>query len=794
MPDLRRLLPWLLLLVVVLVEPRHARAAVGTVDQQSEMRAQGSETGLCWLDSGRVRQQVKAGVTGTLAGVALTLNSRTSAPVTFTLSVKRGPAPIDGPALFSTTFTPSDQVAAYTTFIDMTAANIQLTTDELFTLELGASSPNTHVPCGWWASKGYSEPLYMIFNGVWSPRDPGVFTTYMLPPATIGVSLDASPSLSVVGEPVTLKARVTGGTTNDTVQFLAGGVEIGSALISAGEATLVTSTLTAGAHTLTARYVPTGTTSSAVVHGVNKVPTTLSLTTSKTPSLVGQPVMLTATVEPATVAGSVTFKEGASTLGSATIDPMGVASLTVNLPRGTHILRAEFAGDAMYVPSTSATLVQTVNKGSTTTAVVTSESPSLVGQPVTFTATVQVAPPAAGTPTGTVTFKEGASTLGSGALDGAGMASFVATTLSLGPHTITAEYAGDGNFDASVSAEAVTQLVELDGTLVDLQASTTPSTYGQGVTFTATLTASDGATTPSGSVTFTDVSATPPTTLGTVPLVGGGAAVTTDALAVGKHIIEVTYGGDTIHDAASASRVHVVDRAASAVALTRSAATTVFGQAVTLTATVTSAKGPLSGSVTFARGGFVLGTAPVEAGAATLSTASLPAGTNDVEAAYSGDANHEPSASTATHQVSRASTSTAVISSSNPSAPGSAVIFTAQVSAVGPGAGAPGGTVTFSLAGAALGVSPLDSEGRVTFTTAVLTSGTHAIQAMYSGDERFAPSTSDTLQQAVGAEPPATAAGSESDGCHTTGRPPASAASAWALVGLAGILARRRRR
>ena len=144
--------------------------------------------------------------------------------------------------------------------------------------------------------------------------------------------------------------------------------------------------------------------------------------------------------------------------------------------------------------------------------------------------------------------------------------------------------------------------------------------------------------------------------------------------------------------------------------------------------------------------------------------------------------------------MSRASTSTAVISSSNPSAPGSAVIFTAQVSAVGPGAGAPGGTVTFSLAGAALGVSPLDSEGRVTFTTAVLTSGTHAIQAMYSGDERFAPSTSDTLQQAVGAEPPATAAGSESDGCHTTGRPPASAASAWALVGLAGILARRRRR
>ncbi|MBX3262271.1 MAG: Ig-like domain repeat protein [Labilithrix sp.] len=703
MLSLRRLLPWLVLLVVVLVEPRDARAAVGTVDQQTEA----GNGALCiGADNRRSRQQVKAGVTGTLAGVALTLRTTESAPVTFTVRVKRGPAPIDGPLLFSRTFTLTEAVNMRTEFIDMTAANIQLTTDELFTIELGATSPSTTLPCVWQISKGYSEPRYYYLDGTWYLHDgqATVFATYMLPPAALGVSLDASPSPSVTAAPVTLKATVAGGTTGDTVQFFDGSVEIGSASVSAGEATLVTSTLSVGVHSLTARYVPTGTISSPVAHSVAK--------------------------------------------------------------------------------------------GSTTTSVATSQSPSLVGHPVTFTATVRATPPAAGTPTGTVTFKEAGNTLGSGALDGAGTASFVATTLAPGAHTIVAEYAGDGDFDAS--ADAVTQLVAQDGTLVDLQASTSPSTYGQSVTFTATLTASAGATTPSGSVTFTDVSTAPPTTLDTVPLVGGGAALTTDALEAGTHVVEVTYGGDAIHEAVSASRVHVVERATSAVALTTSAATTAFGQAVALTATVTSAKGPPSGTVTFAQGELVLGTVPLEAGVATLSTASLPVGSHGIEASYSGDTNHEPSASTATHQVSRASTSTTLLSSSSSSAPGDLVTFTVTVSSSVAGAS---GDVELFAGAASLGKVPLTTSANALESTAVLSTralsiGVHDVRAEYVGDATHEPSTSTTVQHAVqhaiDDEDPVARSVNVGGGCQATGRHPAGA-SPWALVGagLAALLARR---
>ena len=60
--------------------------------------------------------------------------------------------------------------------------------------------------------------------------------------------------------------------------------------------------------------------------------------------------------------------------------------------------------------------------------------------------------PGSGTPTGTVTFKDGAATLGTGPLNGSGQATFTTSSLGIGPHSITAAYGGDANFLASVSA------------------------------------------------------------------------------------------------------------------------------------------------------------------------------------------------------------------------------------------------------------------------------------------------------------------------------------------------------
>ena len=94
----------------------------------------------------------------------------------------------------------------------------------------------------------------------------------------------------------------------------------------------------------------------------------------------------------------------------------------------------------------------------TTTSLVTSPNPSKVGQAVTLTATVVTVAPATGVPTGTVTFRDGLTTIGTATLGANGSASIVVSTLAAGSHSLTAAYGGSANFLASTSA-AVTQVV-----------------------------------------------------------------------------------------------------------------------------------------------------------------------------------------------------------------------------------------------------------------------------------------------------------------------------------------------
>ena len=86
-------------------------------------------------------------------------------------------------------------------------------------------------------------------------------------------------------------------------------------------------------------------------------------------------------------------------------------------------------------------------------------SASVSGQAVTFTATVKAKSAGAGTPTGTVTLKDGPSTLGTGTLNSSGQAVFTISTLAVGSHSITASYGGDANFTGSTSSK-VTQTVK----------------------------------------------------------------------------------------------------------------------------------------------------------------------------------------------------------------------------------------------------------------------------------------------------------------------------------------------
>ncbi len=187
-------------------------------------------------------------------------------------------------------------------------------------------------------------------------------------------------------------------------------------------------------------------------------PTTTVITSSTPTSTVNEAVTFTAviTASNGTPAGSVTFMDGGSNLRTSTLNTSGQATLTVStLSVGTHSITAQYSGNASFAASTSAALTQVVNQAVTTTTVTSSQDPSICGQMVTLTAAVSGS---GGTPTGSVTFMDRGTTLGTSALNASGQAALTVSALSVGAHTITAQYGADSNFASSTSA-ALTQMV-----------------------------------------------------------------------------------------------------------------------------------------------------------------------------------------------------------------------------------------------------------------------------------------------------------------------------------------------
>jgi hypothetical protein len=183
--------------------------------------------------------------------------------------------------------------------------------------------------------------------------------------------------------------------------------------------------------------------------------TSTALVSSKNPSSTGESVTFTATVTSSggTPAGSVAFMDGATTLGTVSLDASGVATFsTSSLAIGSHSITAVYAGSASFAGSTSPAVTQVVNKLAAAVSLISTQNPSRMRQPVTFRATVT--PSAA---TGTVTFLDGAATLATVTLS-SGTAQFSTSKLSQGSHSITARYNGNATYGVSTST-VLTQVV-----------------------------------------------------------------------------------------------------------------------------------------------------------------------------------------------------------------------------------------------------------------------------------------------------------------------------------------------
>ncbi len=597
---------------------------------------------------------------------------------------------------------------------------------------------------------------------------------------TVSSSLDpAAP-----GQAVTFTATITSTGSSSTptgmVAFMDGSSLVGTAVVTAattgGEASFTTASLAASSHSIIAVYGGDGTfagsSSSPLSLPVQQIGTSTALTASADPASPGFPVTFTASVSAADgsmPAGTVTFLDGTTVLGTVTLSAIAAATQAVFTtsaarPAARRSITALYSGNITYAGSSSIALSEPVQQLGSYSSVSLSANSSVRGQSVTITATLVGAD--GGTPTGTVTFKDGSTVLGTATLSPAStgaQAAITTSTLAAGSHSITAVYSGSSGDTGSTSV-AVNETVQLLGSITSLFTSTDFTSPGQTVTFTATVVGVGmTAGTPTGSVTFLDgttVLGTGTLSAGSSGMPGAQASFTTTGLAQGSHDLTAVYGGDATFSRSSGSLSEVVGQgtaAGSSTTLSYSTAWAAPSQAITITATVTGTGGTPTGTVTFLDGSTVLGAATLSPslGAsqsqALFTTTTLGVGMHAITAVYGGDATFSSSASASINEtVGLAITSTSLSSSDDSPTAGQPLTFTAMVS--GPGSVTPTGTVTFLDGSTVLGtaaVSPDVAGAEASFTTSALAVGFHFITALYSGDSSFAASTSDSLSQTV---------------------------------------------
>ena len=543
-------------------------------------------------------------------------------------------------------------------------------------------------------------------------------------------------------------------------------MSIGTVLVNNGTALLTTSSLSLGTHTITAVFSATTNFAASVIsNALTQTVTTAGTTTATNAngsSAYGQSTTFTATVagnNGATgMTGMVTFSDGSTSIGTGTVGG-GVATLAaVLIGLGSHTITALYAsGDNNFFSSTSAPFTQTVVQAQTSTAVTSFPASVVVdGTSLTFTATVTVN--STSTLSGTVTFLDGVTSLGTGLLNGTSgsSATFMTSALSAGKiHTITAVYNNNDSSDfrgstASALAQTVLQITSMTAVTTSAPSSTV---FGTSVTLTATVSGTS-VTLPTGTVTFMDGT----TAIGTGVLSNTTPDIATLSISTlsvgGVHTITARYSGDTLSAGSTSATVY---RQTVTIATTTTTLTTTApnpangGQSLTYTATVTGLGGAtgMTGNVTFEANGSPIGSlVPVANGVATLTTTSLTSQTTyTVTAIYNGDNNFSGSTSASLFQTINMTGTTTTVTSSAPAVVlNRSVTLTATVS---PTANVTSGTVTFLNGGTALGTAAVGN-GTATLATTALPAGTDAsITAIYSGNSGFAGSTSAPFSQVV---------------------------------------------
>lgn len=508
-----------------------------------------------------------------------------------------------------------------------------------------------------------------------------------------------------------------------------------------------TTTLTLGQHSLSASYAGDANNASSVSAAFTEVikqAPQLLLEVSPNPAIVTGNVMLKLTASATTgmPTGTMTFYDGTTALSTAPLNTAGVATLTTNqLVPGLHTLTAQYDGDSSNATGTSNAVSEIINQAQTVTTLASSSATISVGAAVTLSA--QVSSSFGPTPTGSISFSEGSTVLGTAALDASGRASFSLAALAPGAHSFTTIYSGDTDSATSTSSALAVAVAQIS-TVTTLTASANPLSAGAVLHLNASVALSPGSIAAgalTGAVTFSDRG----TLLGTDVLDGSGqATLAVPGFSVATHPITATFGGSTNYGVSNSAALNeVVSSTPTTVSLTGSSTASLAGKSVTFTVAMASATGIPTGTAVLHDGATILGQAALSSsGSAIFTLSSLAVGTHTLSATYAGDANYSPATSPSLGlSVALAQPTFTLNGPTSAVNAGTTAAFNASIASNGV---TPSGTLTFRDGSATLATQAVGA-GAASFSTDSLAVGSHAITVVYSGDDDNAPITSGVL-------------------------------------------------
>ena len=587
------------------------------------------------------------------------------------------------------------------------------------------------------------------------------------PPAPTAINAHSSPNPSAPGVTVTVSGNVQTippGFSTPTGQILLTENSVAllqpQPVVGGGNFSISLSGLAVGTHNILVTFSGSGSfmqSQTPVLQIVGATMTTVSASPSN--PQYGTAITLTAVVTASasgspTPQGSVAFNDGSSPLGTKSLAGSSASIvLPTQLLPGPHQITAVFTpSDGNSLTSTSSILNLSVLPAATSVTATASPNPANIGQPITLNITVAQAS-GAPKPTGTVSVKNSTQTLATAQLSNGSATATV--TLSKGGNVILElDYSGDAIYAPAIGSiePAGNQITST----LSLTANPASITFGQSVTMTAQVGPSPpiGASAPTGQVQFSDEN----TGFGPALLANATASLTIPNLPGGSHQFSASYAGDASWTSSKATATVVVNRANSSLNLTSNVVSPFVAQSVTLTATLggTNALIPPGGTVQFADGAHILGSATASSGKATLAISFSQAGSHALTATYAGDSNYLGATGSLTQNVNPLTGALSLSYSPASATFGETVTLSVTLSA--PAAGnlaSPTGLIQILDGSISIGSFPVTGSGAST-TISSFSPGAHALSATYGGDANWQPAQSGIVIMVIGPCPTTT--------------------------------------